>query len=98
MIGYQHEQRLMIVDSEVIAPPQDDVFGGIIAISSTMVVLKMLLERGEIGSPHGQVLLGMLIVQDLATVPRCRCSKGRSAAHLRAGSPRQLRRRREGER
>ena len=88
----------MIVDWEVIAPPQDDVFGGIIAISSTMVVLKMLLERGEIGSPHGQVLLGMLIVQDLATVPRCRCSKGRSAAHLRAGSPRQLRRRREGER
>jgi CPA2 family monovalent cation:H+ antiporter-2 len=43
-------------------------FGGVIAISSTMVVLKMLLERGEIGSSHGQVLLGMLIVQDLATV------------------------------
>jgi CPA2 family monovalent cation:H+ antiporter-2 len=43
-------------------------FGGVIAISSTMVVLKMLLERGEIGSAHGQVLLGMLIVQDLATV------------------------------
>jgi CPA2 family monovalent cation:H+ antiporter-2 len=43
-------------------------FGGVIAISSTMVVLKMLLERGEVGSPHGQVLLGMLIVQDLATV------------------------------
>jgi CPA2 family monovalent cation:H+ antiporter-2 len=43
-------------------------FGGVIAISSTMVVLKMLLERGELGSPHGHVLLGMLIVQDLATV------------------------------
>ena len=43
-------------------------FGGVIAISSTMVVLKMLLERGEVGSRHGQVLLGMLIVQDLATV------------------------------
>jgi monovalent cation:H+ antiporter-2, CPA2 family len=43
-------------------------FGGILAISSTMVVLKMLLERGEVASPHGQVLLGMLIVQDLATV------------------------------
>ena len=43
-------------------------FGGILAISSTMVVLKMLLERGEVSAPHGQVLLGMLIVQDLATV------------------------------
>src|ERR1700704_2827589 len=43
-------------------------FGGVIAISSTMVVLKMLLERGEVGSRYGQVLLGMLIVQDLATV------------------------------
>jgi CPA2 family monovalent cation:H+ antiporter-2 len=43
-------------------------FGGIIAISSTMVVLKMLLDRGDVAAPHGQVLLGMLIVQDLATV------------------------------
>jgi CPA2 family monovalent cation:H+ antiporter-2 len=43
-------------------------FGGVIAISSTMVVLKMLMERGEIGTRHGQVMLGMLIVQDLATV------------------------------
>ena len=43
-------------------------FGGAIAISSTMVVLKTLQERGEVSSPHGQVLLGMLIVQDLATV------------------------------
>ena len=34
-------------------------FGGVIAISSTMVVLKMLLEHGEVGSRHGQVLLGI---------------------------------------
>lgn len=33
-----------------------------------MVVLKALQERGEVGSQHGQVLLGMLIVQELATV------------------------------
>jgi CPA2 family monovalent cation:H+ antiporter-2 len=43
-------------------------FGGVIAISSTMVILKTLLERDEVGAPHGQVLLGMLIVQDLAAV------------------------------
>lgn len=43
-------------------------FGGVIAISSTMVILKTLLERGEIASAHGRVLLGMLIVQDLVVV------------------------------
>ena len=43
-------------------------FGGVIAISSTMVILKVLLERGEVASHHGRVLLSMLIVQDLAVV------------------------------
>lgn len=43
-------------------------FGGILSISSTMVILKTLLDRGEVGSNHGRVLLGMLIVQDLAVV------------------------------
>jgi K+:H+ antiporter len=43
-------------------------FGGIISISSTIVILKTLLDRGEIASTHGRVLLGMLIVQDLAVV------------------------------
>ena len=43
-------------------------FGGVIAISSTMVILKTLLDRGELASAHGRVLLGMLIVQDLAVV------------------------------
>jgi CPA2 family monovalent cation:H+ antiporter-2 len=40
----------------------------VIAISSTMVILKTLLDRGEVASSHGRVLLGMLIVQDLAVV------------------------------
>jgi CPA2 family monovalent cation:H+ antiporter-2 len=43
-------------------------FGGIIAISSTMVILKTLLDRGEMASRHGRVLLGMLIVQDLMVI------------------------------
>ncbi len=43
-------------------------FGGVIAISSTMVILKTLLDRGEVASSHGRVLLGMLIVQDLVVV------------------------------
>ena len=47
---------------------QSFFFGGVIAISSTMVILKTLLDRGEVASAHGRVLLGMLIVQDLVAV------------------------------
>lgn len=43
-------------------------FGGVISVSSTAVILKTLLERGEVASPHGRTLLGMLIVQDLLVV------------------------------
>ena len=43
-------------------------FGGVICISSTMVILKTLMERGEVLAPHGRLLLAMLIVQDLAVV------------------------------
>lgn len=41
------------------------VFGFIISLSSTAIVLKMLMERGEIDSIHGRVDLGILIFQDL---------------------------------
>ncbi len=43
-------------------------FGGVIAIASTMVILKTLLDRGEVASAQGRVLLGMLVVQDLVVV------------------------------
>jgi monovalent cation:H+ antiporter-2, CPA2 family len=43
-------------------------FGGVICISSTMVILKTLMSRGEIESAHGRLMLAMLIVQDLAVV------------------------------
>jgi CPA2 family monovalent cation:H+ antiporter-2 len=44
-------------------------FGFIISLSSTMVVLKILIERGELDTTHGRVLLGILLVQDLSVVP-----------------------------
>ena len=43
-------------------------FGGVMAIASTIVILKTLLDRGEIAAAHGRVLLGMLVVQDLIVV------------------------------
>jgi CPA2 family monovalent cation:H+ antiporter-2 len=47
---------------------QSIFFGGIISVSSTMVILKNLMDRGELNSNHGRLLLSMLIVQDLAVV------------------------------
>lgn len=44
-------------------------FGFIIALSSTMIVLKTLIERGELDSGHGRVMIGILLVQDLSLVP-----------------------------
>jgi CPA2 family monovalent cation:H+ antiporter-2 len=44
------------------------VFGIALAASSSMVILKTLLDRGEIASSHGRLLLSMAIVQDLIIV------------------------------
>lgn len=45
------------------------VFGMVASLSSTMVVLKTLADRGELGSVHGRVMVGILIMQDLAFIP-----------------------------
>ena len=42
--------------------------GAILVASSSMVILKSLLDRGEIASSHGRLLLSMSIVQDLVVV------------------------------
>lgn len=44
-------------------------FGFVIALSSTMIVIKTLMDRGELGSPHGRVMIGILLVQDLSVIP-----------------------------
>ena len=43
--------------------------GFLVALSSTAVVLTLLVERREVDSPHGRLLVGILIFQDLAVVP-----------------------------
>ena len=43
--------------------------GFLVALSSTAIVLKMLLERGEIDSVQGRTSLGVLIFQDLCVIP-----------------------------
>mgnify|MGYP006205441229 CR=1 FL=1 len=43
--------------------------GGIMAMSSTAIVIKMVAERLELESEHGKRVLGILLFQDLAVVP-----------------------------
>ncbi|WP_299986053.1 monovalent cation:proton antiporter family protein [uncultured Pontibacter sp.] len=43
--------------------------GFLFALSSTAIVLKLLQDKGEINSPHGKVVLGILIFQDIVVVP-----------------------------
>lgn len=44
-------------------------FGALISLSSTMVILKTLSAQGTLGTLASRIMLGMLIVQDLAVVP-----------------------------
>ena len=50
----------------VSSPVQGIFLGAILSLSSTAVVLKCLMERNEASTSHGQVMLGILVVQDLA--------------------------------
>src|SRR3954469_4836074 len=43
--------------------------GGILAMSSTAIVSRLLAERLELDTPHGRQVMGVLLFQDLAVVP-----------------------------
>jgi CPA2 family monovalent cation:H+ antiporter-2 len=45
------------------------VLGGALAMSSTAILAKLLVERLELNSPHGRQIIGILLFQDLAVVP-----------------------------
>lgn len=44
-------------------------YGLLITLSSTAIVLKLLMERGEIDSPAGRITTSLLIFQDIAVIP-----------------------------
>jgi K+:H+ antiporter len=51
-------------------PPRTAIFWGfLLALSSTVIVLKILMERGELDAPHGRLAIAILIFQDLVVVP-----------------------------
>ncbi|MBF0448356.1 MAG: cation:proton antiporter [Magnetococcales bacterium] len=55
MVGFSANQALFL--------------GFLVTLSSTAIVLKILQERGEVGSTHGGASVGILIFQDLIVVP-----------------------------
>lgn len=52
-----------------LSPQAAFVCGAALAMSSTAVVLRLLIERAELDSPHGRNALSILLMQDLAVVP-----------------------------
>lgn len=56
---------LLILNFE---PPQALLFGFIIALSSTAIIIKLLLDRAETDTIQGRLVLGILIFQDLAAI------------------------------
>lgn len=51
------------------SPLQGALFGYLLAISSTAIVLKLLADRGDLDSIHGRILVGILVFQDVTVVP-----------------------------
>jgi CPA2 family monovalent cation:H+ antiporter-2 len=43
--------------------------GFLVALSSTVIVMKLLSDRAELDAPHGRISIGILIFQDLCIVP-----------------------------
>ena len=51
-------------------PSNEALFlGFMFSLSSTAIVLKVLQEKNEMGSPHGKIALAILIFQDIIVVP-----------------------------
>ena len=45
------------------------ILGGILAMSSTAIITKVLAEQTQLHSPHGKQIMGVLLFQDLAVIP-----------------------------
>ena len=54
------------------------VLGGVVAMSSTAIVSKMLSEKLQLHSPHGRQIMGVLLFQDLAVIPLMLIRRSRS--------------------
>lgn len=49
-------------------PLQGIIVGIVISVASTMVLARLLLDRGELTARHGRIMIGITLVEDLAVV------------------------------
>jgi K+:H+ antiporter len=47
---------------------QGTIAGIVVSVASTMVLARLLMDRGELHSRHGRVMIGITLVEDLAVV------------------------------
>lgn len=61
---------LAVVTGKLIGWPttQSIVIGAVISIASTMVLARLLVDRGELRTKHGRVMIGIALVEDVAVV------------------------------
>jgi CPA2 family monovalent cation:H+ antiporter-2 len=52
-----------------LAWPQSIVLGGVVAMSSTVLIVQQLTERAELNRTHGRLAFSVVLFQDLAVVP-----------------------------
>src|SRR3954463_10900719 len=48
--------------------PQSITIGALVSVASTMVMSRLLIDRGELHSPHGSVMIAITLVEDVAVV------------------------------
>jgi len=49
-------------------PGQGLAIGLVISVASTMVLVRLLMDRGELHTRHGALMIGISLVEDLAVV------------------------------
>lgn len=59
----------LIASAFGVPPAAAFVLGGALALSSTAIVVKQLVDQAELQERHGGIALGILLFQDLAAVP-----------------------------
>ncbi len=47
---------------------QGIVVGAVVSVSSTMVLVRLLIDRGELDTRHGRVMIGITLVDDLVVI------------------------------
>jgi CPA2 family monovalent cation:H+ antiporter-2 len=50
------------------SPQQSVTIGAVISVASTMVLSRLLVDRGELQSDHGRIMIGITLIEDLAVV------------------------------